>query len=440
MIKNRGKAQGAALVAYFAFGVASAVAGEPSDKPSTPTVVHASHVFDGERLLADRYVFIQDGRITKVSSQAPTSVDRATVLELGHATLLPGLIDVHAHLLLQGDEDLDHSRIGQLTRSSARKALTGLANAQTLLSAGFTAIRDPGDIDAHVAHLEVRDAINSGLFTGPDIVAAGRFITRSGGHYDDNWLAEGSRAGGFARIADGAGECVRAVRAEVKSGADWIKIAASGGYATPRSLPQVATFTDEELQALVKEAHRLNKRVAAHAIGEAGINSAIRAGVDSIEHGISLSAAQMVAMAKRGIYWVPTWYAPVRDTAKDAWLTAWRSGCAHADCAQQLREAAAAGLSIAFGTDSGTFPHGDGVRLLAMFVEAGMRPVEAIRTATTTAAKMLGFDDMGRIAPGQRANLIAVVNNPLEDIRTLESVRFVMIHGRVVRNELDATR
>lgn len=399
------------------------------------TVLHAQDVFDGERLLHDAYVTVDGNRITSIGASRPKG--KRTVVELGRCTLMPGLIDTHVHILSNGVTSLEEARLSQLGQSSAAKALIGLRSAQTLLEAGFTTLRVPGDFDRYSAQLAVRDAIDAGLFHGPKIFAAGRFITRTGGHYDDNWVATDQHILGSARVADGADALRVAVREEIKAGADWIKVGASGGFTTPRSLPNVATFTDEELKAIVGEAHRLGARVAAHAFSRDALESVIRAGVDSVEHGLELTPAMMREMAKRRIYWVPTWY-PAESEAEpeEKWLPAWRASEYTKSQRQMLRAAQDAKVDIAFGTESGLFPHGHNARQLLIFVECGMKPLQAIQSATVIAARMLGIPNGGRVVPGAPADLIAVPSNPLQDIRALNDVRFVMRAGAVVVNRL----
>jgi imidazolonepropionase-like amidohydrolase len=398
-----------------------------------PIIVHAAHVFDGEKLLGPSYILVAKGHIAKISSTPPANAG-ARLIELPGMTVMSGLIDVHVHLLLPDGTPPSQGRVILLSESSAQKALRGLRAAQRLLDAGFTTLRDPGDFDVARAHLDVRDAINSGLFVGPKIYAADRFLTRTGGHYDDNWVAPDQHVAPWARVADGPAELVKAVREEVKAGADWIKLAGSGGFSTPGSLPELSTFTDEELHAIVTEAHRLKRKVAAHAHSGPALAAVIRAGVDSIEHGTALSADQLREMARRHIAWVPTIYdGDAYPAEHDRWLTEWRKERDVPALKRQFKAALDAGVSIVFGTDSGLFPHGDCVRMLALLVESGLRPIEALRAATVNAAKLLGDDEAGRIAPGQRADLIAVAGDPLENVRLLESVKFVMVRGAVVR-------
>jgi imidazolonepropionase-like amidohydrolase len=423
------------LVAAFAATSAVARAADPARPPAGPViVVRAARLYDGERTVLQKgATVIVEGKTIRAVGERLPSPSGAQVIDLGDATLLPGLIDVHAHLLI--DPRQGEFRSALLSRTSARKALDGYHTARILLEAGFTSVRDPGDFDASYAHLAVRDAIAHGDLPGPRIFAAGRFITRTGGHYDQNWYAADLPAPMFAHVVDSADEMRRAVREEVKRGADWIKVAGTGGNASNTDIHQ-ATFTEAELRAAVEETHRLGKKIAVHAHGLAGILQAARAGADSIEHGVYADDESLRLMARRGIYLVPTLYGPKASqlvaSAGDHWIDEWKKE--RGSQAGMLARAIAAGVKIAFGTDSGVFPHGEGGRQLAMMVACGMSPLDALRSATSQAATLLGAEkQIGRLAAGFQADLIAVPGDLMKDLRAVERVSFVMKSGEVVK-------
>lgn len=416
--------------------VTPAEAGEPVPA-SNRIAIRAGRLIDGESAPARTNVIIlvENGRITALGENL--SIPPGTqVIELSTATVLPGLIDNHAHVLTRPGDSLR----GFLARSSARKALDGMRHARTLLEAGFTTLRVPGDEDVYYATVEIRNAIARGEFVGPRLLVAPHFLSPTGGHGDLNELAPDVLVMGDGRIVNGTEEMRRAVREEIKYGADWIKLFATGGVMSTGDDPRAQAFTNEELRAAVEEAHRLGKKVCAHAHGAGGLIAAVRAGVDSIEHAALADEAAIREMMAHGTYLVPTLYVanfivnegaqrgiPEERLEKARQLLPLRQ--------RAIRAAIQAGVKIAFGTDTGVFPHGHGVREFALLVEAGMTPMQAIRSATAVAAEMLGLaGEIGTLAVGKQADLIAVVGNPLENVRVLEDVKFVMKAGQVVKN------
>ncbi|HEY5756975.1 MAG TPA: amidohydrolase family protein, partial [Steroidobacter sp.] len=342
--------------------------------------------------------------------------------------------DLHAHIEVNPDtlsgSDLD--------RSSAARALDGLHNAQVMLQAGFTTLRDPGESDRYYSTVAIRDAITSGKAIGPRLFVAPHALGPTGGHGDFNGLANDLHIEVPTRVANGVDEIRRTIREEVKYGADWIKVMATGGVMSAGDDPNRSAYTDEELRAAVDETHRLGRKITVHAIGAEGIKAAVRAGVDSVEHGMLIDDETIALMKQKGTWLVPTLYVldyvvnngpsigfPAESVAKGRALLAERD--------KRLRRAFTAGVKVAFGSDT-IFPHGDATREFAELVRLGLSPAEAVRAATINAARMLGIaNQVGTLERGQLADIVAVAANPLEDVRTLEQVRFVMKSGRIVK-------
>ena len=405
---------------------------------SRPVAIHCGRLIDArfDQPLPGATIVIQNERITAVGQNVAIPAG-AQVIDLGQATCLPGLMDLHAHILF--DQKASAAQ-NYLNRSSARKAFDGLLNAQKMLRAGFTTLRDPGDFDAYYALVEIRDAIARGGFIGPRLQVAPHCITSTGGHADINDLAADHAVHAFGKLANSPDEMRKAVREQIKYGADWIKLMASGGVMSMKDDPRVQGFTDEELRAAVDETHRHGKKITAHAHGAGAIKSAVRAGVDSVEHGTLIDDEGIALMKGRGTYLVPTLYVlnyileegakqgiPEENIAKGRSMQIERD--------QNIRKAFAAGVKVAFGSDT-IFPHEQAAREFALLVKLGLTPMQAIRAATINAAELLGLDkELGTIETGKRADIIAVAENPLDNIRTLEAVKFVMKDGRVVKNE-----
>jgi imidazolonepropionase-like amidohydrolase len=384
----------------------------------------------------DVTILVQDGRITELGPgvTAPQGAER---IDLARAFCLPGLIDVHVHLLFDpGDVARDY-----LNRSSARKTLDGLRAAQLLLKLGFTTLRNPGDMDAFYGAVELRNAFARGEFVGPRLLVAPHFLTPTGGHADLNEISPDIASIARGKIVNGADAMRAAIREEIKYGADWIKLFATGGVLSAATDPNVQSFTDEELRAAVDETHRHRKKICAHAIGTAGITACLKAGVDSIEHGFLIDDEGIALLKQRGAFLVPTLEIAdfVVEEGAAHGLTPDRVAKARALLAERDKRLAAAfkaGVRIAFGTDSGPMPQGQGVREFAKLVRLGLTPLQVVRAATSSAAELLGLEkEIGALEAGRRADVVAVAENPLADIRTLEQVRFVMKDGRVVRND-----
>ena len=400
-------------------------------------VIHAGTLLaqPGRAPLRNASVVIRGNRIAEVR-EGFVDMPGAEVIDLRTATVLPGLIDSHVHLI--GLDDRIQARLQDPFRDHEDEAYTGLLNARRTLLAGFTTVRDLGAEPRTI--LSLRDAINANQFAGPTIVAAGSGVAVTGGHGDVNGLnrdLESVYKPQATHICDGPADCRRAVREQISEGADVIKFKSTGGVLSnvPGGLAQ--QMMDDEIKAVVDTARSFGRKVAVHAHGVDGINAALRAGVDSIEHGTFTDDETFRLYRQSGTYYVPTLMAPaaaLADGERGALTTAQfekarqAAGNARLSLARAVRE----GVNIAFGTDSGVSPHGDNAQEFGLMVQAGMTPAAAIRSATVDAAELLGRSDrVGTIEPGKDADIIAVQGDPLSNVRLLENVGFVMKHGRV---------
>jgi imidazolonepropionase-like amidohydrolase len=403
------------------------------------TTLRCGTLIDGRSAAPRRDVAIRivDGRIVSVGAFAPDAAGplAGTVIDRSQDTCLPGLIDAHAHVLIKTDDyQVDHLR-----RSSAYKALRGLNVVQQMLRSGWTTVRILGDADVFYAHLDVRTAIQEGLFVGPRITGAGHYFSITGGGGDLNFLAPEHQVVADGLVVDGVDAARKAVREEVKHGSDWIKVLASGAMMSAGNDPDKAHFSPEELRAIVEEATRLGVPVAAHAHSAAGIRASILAGVRTIEHGTFMDDASIKLMKEKGVYLVPTLY------VGDYYLNEQPGSEAQAKMNELTRKyraqhiaavgkAIKAGVNVTVGTDYVGFPVRQGVRELGLLVEAGMTPMQAIQAATRVNAELLGWQDyVGTVEAGKLADIIAVPGDPLRDLSVLEKVSFVMLGGREVQ-------
>ncbi len=388
------------------------------------------------KLVENAVVTVESERITGFGSglSAPSG---ATVFDLGDATLLPGLHDNHCHLMID-PVNVDYV---VYKRSSARKTLDALVNAQKTLLAGFTTLRDPGDADWQYGLVDLRNVIAAGLVAGPRLIVAPHYLSITGGHGDANEFACDLCMRGIGKIVDGVEEMRKAVREEIKYGADWIKVFASGGVLSMGDDPTKSHYTMEEIRVAAEEAHRLGKRITAHAHGAQAIRFCAEAGYDSIEHCTMIDEDGLRLMKSKGIPCVPTLYVldylqiPENPMGLDASIV---EKARQMRAFQRERFAAVVkhGVPVAYGTDIGVFPHGENWRDFPIMVECGMAPMEALRAATVNSARMNGIEgDVGALAPGLRADVIAVAGDPLADISRMGHVRFVMRDGAVYRNE-----
>ena len=381
-------------------------------------------------------VVIKDDRIVQVGvASSLTAPADARRIDLGSQTILPGLIDMHTHITARPDAEGYQS----LAISVPSEAISGVAQAWTTLQAGFTTLRNVGA--AGYADVALRDSINSGETAGPRLFVSGPPIGATGGHCDDNLLPYAFHDVGEG-VADGPDAVRHKVRETHKYGADLIKLCATGGVLSKGDSVGAQQLTYEEMKAAVDEAHMLGLKVAAHAHGTAGIKDAIRAGVDTIEHA-SLADDEAMALAKaKGSAFDMDIYNDDFILGEGAKMGILPESLAKERAIGRLqretfRRAVKAGVTMTFGTDAGVYPHGDNGRQFAKMVEWGMTPMQAIQASTTTAAKMLGGlgADVGAIAPGKYADIIAVDGDPIADVRQLEHVKFVMKAGVVYRRD-----
>jgi len=401
-------------------------------------VVHAGHVLavPGEGYLTQQTITVKDGRIVSIQPGYKSGAKGVPVIDLKNAYVLPGLIDSHVHIT---GENGPNDRLKGFTDSTVDTAFDGAAFARVTLESGFTTVQDVGGINDSVFGL--RDAIARGAVIGPRMRAAGQSISVTGGHGDVNgYSSPVMKLFTGTNVCNGADDCRRAVRQQVKEGADVIKITATGGVLSNTSAGLEQQFTQDELVAIVEAAHAMGRQVTAHAHGKGGVNAALRAGIDSIEHGSYLDDESIALFKEHDATLVPTVLAGATVTGwtNEPWLPeASRKKAAIVGplMLDMLRRAHAGGVNVAFGTDTGVSRHGENAREFALMVEAGFTPEEAIRSATVTASSHLEMAaDIGTLEAGKYADLIAVTADPLKKITELESVDFVMKDGVVYKD------
>jgi imidazolonepropionase-like amidohydrolase len=392
---------------------------------------------DAGEVRPDAVVVVEGDRIAEVG---PSSVpEGATTVDLGDVTLLPGLMDMEINLLLGGPSGGNPR--SDVQDDPAFRTLRGIVNARTTLLAGFTTVRNLGlfvKTGGSLLDVALMRAIDNGWVDGPRIVPFGHAITPTGGHLDPTMfqrLAPGIMPLTVEEgIANGVPEVRKAVRYQLKYGAKGIKISASGGVMSHSGEPGAQQYSDEELAAIVDEAHRAGIKVAAHAHGDAGIRACIRAGVDCIEHGSLASDETIQLMVEHGTFLVPTSYlSEGLDISRAAPELQAKAAEVFPKARAMLGKAIDAGVKIACGTDAPAIPHGENAKELWAMVDRGMTPMEAIRCATVHAAELIDADDRGRIAEGLLADLVAVPGDPSQDITTTQDVGFVMKGGRVYK-------
>ena len=392
------------------------------------------------RVLENQAILIENDRIKAVGpfdSRLALVHPQARVLDLSKATVLPGLMDCHTHVLLQGDITSAEYDEQVLKESIPYRTIRATVAARIALMNGFTALRDLETEGAMYADVDVKTAINRGIIQGPRMFVSTRAFSATGMYPLSGYSWELRMPEGV-QIVDGADNIRRAVREQVKYGADWIKFYADRRYfMKDGALHSWVNFTDEEMKALVDESHRLGRRVAAHAMGREGIEAALKVGVDSIEHGYGLDEEMMDRMIRQGVYWCPTIYVGVYVAEGRAragapiWLTMRDLE------AKAFGIAVRKGVKIAYGTDAGGYAWTENqAKEFNYMVRYGMTPMQAIQSATIVAAELLERpNDLGAIEVGKYADIVAVANDPLRDITELERVRFVMKNGEIVKND-----
>ena len=411
--------------------------------PPSIVLIKAGRLIDvrGGRVLENQGILIEGERIKAVGSLAEiqkSAPSAARVIDLSRATVLPGLADCHTHILLQGDITAADYDEQLLKESIPYRTIRATVAARTGLLNGFTAMRDLETEGAMYADVDVKMAINRGVIPGPRMFVATRAFSATGMYPLQGYSWELRMPEGV-QIVDGPDNIRRAVREQVKYGADWIKFYADRRYfLKDNALHSWVNFTEDEMKAMVDESHRLGRRVAAHAMGREGIEASLKAGVDSIEHGYGLDEEMMDRMVRQGTYWCPTIYVGVYVAEGRAaagapiWLTMRDLE------AKAFGLAVRKGVKIAYGTDAGGYAWTENqAKEFAYMVRYGMTPMQAIQSATIAAADLLERQsDLGAVEPGKYADIIAVTGDPLRDITELERVRFVMKAGEVHRNEL----
>ncbi len=429
--------RGMAIAAILTVLAATAITASAQAPAPKRTVIRAGRVLNvrtGE-LRANQAIVIEGDKIAKIApSSEVTAAAGDTTIDLPDATVLPGLIDMHTHLTFELSS-LSYTGLGI---STAREALHGARNARRTLEAGFTTVRNVGAKD--YADIALRDAINDGDVIGPRMVASGPALGITGGHCDENLLPPAFHFQGEG-VADGIEAVQHKVREVIKYGADVIKICATGGVLSKGDDPNASQYTLEEMKAIVADAHRLGRRVAAHAHGAEGVRWASEAGVDSIEHGHLMDDAAIATLKKNGTYLVPTLFLGEymeknMDRSDVPEYSKQKMRDVIAAMRRNVGKAFAAGVKVAFGTDAAVYPHGLNAGEFHVYVSLGMTPLAAIQTATVNASDLLGSKfNVGALEPGKFADMIAVDGDPTKDVTILEHVKFVMKGGVVYRNE-----
>ena len=415
----------------------------PAARAQDVTAIRAGVLIDGTSAAARRnqVILIRGNRIQSVGDAGTSAIpDGARVVDLSHATVLPGLIDAHTHIFLQGEDPAEGGYDAQLLKQGlAFRAARATVSAHRALEQGFTTIRDVETEGAGYGDVGIKQAIEAGYIPGPRMFVVTRAISTTGGYPLEDYAPEVDVPKG-AQIVDGPVEARKAAREQLDHGADWLKI-----YVTHRSwvdrqgnLVSQPTFTVEEIRAIVDEAHGWGKKVACHAYNGVGLHRGLDGGCDSIEHGLELDDAAVAQMVKQGTWLVPTMSPYYVSWAPEGTPAGARDRKRAAVHGPSLQKAMKAGVKIAFGTDVGGFSWSEPIaQEFTRLVEFGMSPMAAIQSATSRAAEMLGMaGEIGTLAPGAYADIVAVAGDPLKDVKVLQSVGFVMKDGKVYKSEV----
>src|SRR5438067_5649600 len=429
----------AAIVILLFSGVAASAADQT-------IVLKAARMFDGKSksLIPNGVIVVQGDKIVDVGSNVAVPGD-AKVIDLGDVTLSPGFMDAHTHLTSDFSGDFNKRRLEQLDLNVSEQAIRAVGYARTTVEAGFTTVRDVGSrfvSSREFVDVALRNAINKGLIVGPRMLVATKGIGATGGHFDPTG---GFRDFLFGRepdytdgIGDGPDQIRKAVRFEVKNGADVIKAAVSGGVLSLADEVDTPQLTPAEMAALVDESHRLRKKVAVHCHGDQAAREAIEAGVDSIEHGSFMKAETVTMMKKRGTFLTPTLMASEWIMSKiDDYpqVLQLKAKAATAARSEMFRNAVKMGVKISFGTDAAVYPHGQNAKEFKLMVDLGMSAIDALKSATANDAELLGLSQkLGTLEKGKLADVIAMPGDPTSDITATERVSFVMKEGKIVRN------
>jgi len=429
----------------FFLAIASMLLINPVIAADQVIALKAARLFDGKSrvLVQGGVVLVQGDKITDVGANISIPSD-AQVIDLGDATLSPGLIDAHTHLTMEF-ADFAKERMDQIDLNVSEHALRASVHARKTLEAGFTTVRDVGSRfpgSKEFVDVALRNAINKGYVIGPRMLVATYGIGATGGHFDPTGgfrdMLFGHEPDYSEGIADGPEAVRKAVRFEVKNGADVIKAAVSGGVLSLADEVDTPQFTPAEMAALVDESHRLRKKVAVHCHGDQAGREAIEAGVDSIEHGSFLKPETLTLMKNKGTYLTPTLMASEYIMGKiDAYPPALQAKARAATAArsEMFRNALKIGVKISFGTDAAVFPHGENAKEFKLMTDLGMPPLDALKSATSNDAELLGVSQkFGTLEKGKLADVIAMPGDPTQDITAMERVSFVMKEGKIIRN------
>lgn len=426
---------GRALPLTFVFAALLGAVPSFAEEPPTEqaiTALRCGRLLDpaSGKITENAVVLVQGGRVERAGAGLEFPAGARTI-DLSRYTCLPGLIDSHTHVLLQPEDERGTPPV--VVKSQAFRTIQGVAAARKDLEAGFTTMRDVDSEGAGFADVALRDAINQGIVPGPRLFVSTYALTITGGHMNQHGLNPDLEIPDLATITDSRAAAIAEVRREVKYGADWIKVYATGTlrHVDPITLDSLSQFSEEDLRAIVEEARRWHRDVAAHAYGGEGAKNAIRAGVRSLEHGMLLDDEALDLMVKNGTWWCPTLSVYFPDAEEDLTDVRKRIIASHK---QVFQKAMKKGVKIAFGTDVGAYEHGTSFRELARMVEYGMSPLDVIRSATVRGAELLRMEkELGTVEPGKYADVIAVEGDPVKDIAALNRVVFVMKAGGIYK-------